>query len=134
MAEHNALGEEGEAEARFYLMMKGYSLLDCNWRYGKLEIDIIAEWHGEIVFVEVKTRRDEHFAAAKDAVTLLKQRNIVAAGRAYLAQHNLYNKAYSFDIITVVGTHHPFEITHYRNAYREDEVWEKSHYRSEFEV
>ena len=58
MADHNELGREGEDEALLYLTQKGYTLLARNWRIGHLEIDIVAEWFGEIVFVEVKTRRD----------------------------------------------------------------------------
>lgn len=72
MADHNELGREGEDEALLYLTQKGYTLLARNWRIGHLEIDIVAEWFGEIVFVEVKTRRDEHFAPAAEAVTLHK--------------------------------------------------------------
>ena len=57
MADHNELGREGEDEALLYLTQKGYTLLARNWRSGHLEIDIVAEWFGEIVFVEVKPRR-----------------------------------------------------------------------------
>lgn len=73
MSEHNELGRIGENEAAYYLALKGYTLLDRNWRREKLEIDIVAEWHGEVVFVEVKTRSDEHFASAAEAVTLQKK-------------------------------------------------------------
>ena len=54
MASHNILGQIGEEEACRYLIRKGYTLLDRNWRIGHLELDIIAEWYGEIIFVEVK--------------------------------------------------------------------------------
>ena len=49
MATHNELGRLGEDEALFYLTLKGYHLLDRNWRFEHYEIDIVAEWHGEIV-------------------------------------------------------------------------------------
>lgn len=102
MADHNLLGQEGERQAMLHLMHKGYTLLEHNWRSGHLEIDIVAEWHGEIVFVEVKTRRNEDFAPAAEAVTLYKKRNLIAAARAYLAYHHLIGQPYSYDIITVV--------------------------------
>lgn len=82
MSEHNELGRIGENEAAYYLALKGYTLLDRNWRREKLEIDIVAEWHGEVVFVEVKTRSDEHFASAAEAVTL--QKNAISL---LLAEH-----------------------------------------------
>lgn len=134
MAEHNLLGREGERQAMLYLSLKGYTLLDCNWRYEHLEIDIIAEWHGEIVFVEVKTRSNEYFAPAIEAVNLQKKRNIIKAARAYLAYHRWIKKAYSFDIITVVGTQKPFTIQHIKHAYNEDEVWKATHRKRQFEV
>lgn len=134
MADHNELGRQGEEEAQFYLMQKGYKLLARNWRVEHYEIDIVAEWYGEIVFVEVKTRTSEDFAAAVDAVTLRKKLNLIAAGRAYLAYNNLRDVAYSYDIITVVGSAPPFEITHLRNAYTEREVWEQHRRRRAFEV
>ncbi len=134
MAEHNELGRLGEDEALFYLMRKGYKLLARNWRVDHYEIDIVAEWHGEIVFVEVKTRSSEHFAAAVDAVTLRKKANLISAGRAYLAYHNLRDVPYSYDIITLVGSAPPFEITHYRYAYSEGGVWKQINKRRPFEA
>lgn len=116
MAEHNILGERGEYEACRYLAHKGYTLHERNWRTSHLELDIVAEWYGEIVFVEVKTRHDEHFAEAKDAVTLRKKRNLVLAAREYLSAHGI-DKPFRFDVITVVGAAPPFRITHYPYAY-----------------
>lgn len=134
MADHNELGREGEDEALLYLTQKGYTLLARNWRIGHLEIDIVAEWFGEIVFVEVKTRRDEHFAPAAEAVTQHKKRNIIAAGRAYLAHNHLLGSPYSYDIITVVGKQRPFCITHLRHAYNEETVWKQRLHKRDFEV
>ena len=134
MADHNELGREGEDEALLYLTQKGYTLLARNWRAGHLEIDIVAEWYGEIVFVEVKTRRDEHFAPAAEAVTLHKKRNIIAAGRTDLAQNNLIGAPYSYDIITLVGRQRTFCITHLRHAYNEEGVWKERQHKRDFEV
>lgn len=135
MADHNELGRAGERAAMVFLENLGYTLRDCNWRDGHLEIDIVAEWYGEIIFVEVKTRTNENFAPAIEAVNLQKKRNIIAAGRNYMARNGLYGFPYTFDIITVVGAAPPFEITHVKDAYREREVWEKTHHRrAPFEV
>lgn len=134
MAEHNELGRIGEDEACYYLMHHGYSLLDRNWRDRHLEIDIVAEWHGEIVFVEVKTRRNEIFATARQAVTPGKQSRIIEAAHAYLAQHRL-DSPYRFDIITVVGEQRPFVVSHFPSAYGECRLRNYfKHRREEFEV
>ena len=71
---------------------------------------------------------------AKDAVDLQKKKNLVEAARAYLDYYHLRDVAYSFDIITVVGTEVPFKITHIKNAYTENEVWRQRHHKKEFEV
>ena len=89
MAEHNDLGRIGEDEACYYLAHEGYTLLDRNWRVGHLEVDIVAELFGEIIFVEVKTRSHEDAEQARLAVDLDKKRNLIAAAREYLHQHRL---------------------------------------------
>lgn len=129
MAEHNELGRRGEQEAMLYLIDKGYTLLDRNWHSSHLEIDIVAEWYGEIVFVEVKTRTNEDYAPAEEAVTLRKKERVIAAARHYLGLHGLTDRPYSYDIITVVGKERPFTIKHLVNAYREQQVWRLRHHR-----
>ena len=115
MATHNILGQIGEEEACRYLIRKGYTLLDRNWHMGHLELDIIAEWYGEIIFVEVKTRSNEDFAPAISAIDEEKFKNLRIAAGSYLHLHNL-DQPIRFDIITVVGTHRPFTITHYEGG------------------
>lgn len=136
MASHNELGAQGEHEALLYLMNEGYTLRDKNWRDGHLEIDIVAEWWGEIVFVEVKTRRDEKFAPAAEAVTLQKKRNLIEAAHAYLDRQCIAFRPYRYDIITVTGTQRPFNISHIKNAYTEQGVFQQGHRhaRDEFQV
>ncbi len=43
MAEHNDLGQAGEALAVAELRRLGYDILHTNWRFGKDEVDIIAK-------------------------------------------------------------------------------------------
>ncbi len=135
MAEHNELGRTGEDEACFYLLHAGYEILDRNWRAGHLEIDIVANLLGEIVFIEVKSRRDNRFDQARKAVTLSKKHKLVAAAHAYMAKHRLEELPYRYDIITVVGTQRPYCVTHFPFAYTEEGVrYHSRHRREEFEV
>lgn len=116
MAQHNTLGQRGELEAVRHLMHAGYTLHERNWRSGRLEVDIIAEWYGEMVFVEVKTRSDEAYMPATEAVNADKKQNLLQAARAYMAQ-NALDLPYRFDIITVVGHEAPFRVEHHINAF-----------------
>lgn len=48
----NALGRHGEDETCQYLIDHGHTILERNWRYGHLEIDIISLAGDGIHFVE----------------------------------------------------------------------------------
>ncbi len=116
MAWHNNLGTLGEEAACRYLGHKGYRLIDRNWRNKHLEIDIVAEWYGEIVFVEVKTRSETDFDRPSDTVGQDKIERLLRAGNAYMT-YNRLNQPFRFDIITVVGTQPPFEFHHVERAF-----------------
>lgn len=117
MAEHNLLGHAGEEAVCRYLVHKGYRLRDRNWRYGHLELDVVAEWLGEIVFIEVKTRSHEGLVAPRESVTHSKRQHLLDAGAAYLAYHRLDLAPFRFDVVEVVGTAPPFSIRHIENAF-----------------
>ena len=102
VAEHNAFGRLGEDEAALYLTSIGYTLLERNWRYGHEEIDLIADDFGEVVFVEVKTRRSERLATALGDVDRFKQMHLMSAAYAYLSRYNV-RPAFRFDVVTIVG-------------------------------
>lgn len=123
MAQHNLIGQLGEEVACRYLAQLDYHLLHRNWRCGHLEVDIVADDYGEIVFVEVKTRTSEHIADALDAVTLEKRKNLLQAAKAYMAYFCI-DRPYRFDVVTVVGQQPPFQITHIPNAFTPEGVAE----------
>lgn len=116
MAQHNLFGARGEEIACRYLARRGYRLLARNWRTGHVELDIVADYFGEIVFVEVKARRHEGVHTALEAIDRTKMLHLVEAARAFLRLHHLDARC-RFDVITVVGTHEPYTVTHYVSAY-----------------
>ena len=78
-------GAAGERIAGEYLKLIGYRLLEKNFRTGHLEIDIVASDRGCVVFVEVKTRKNDRFGDAFDAVKRNKISNIRKAACNYLS-------------------------------------------------
>lgn len=79
------LGEAGEQFVADYLKSKGYIIIKRNWRdsrYG--EIDIVAENHENIVFVEVKTRQSNALVSGIEAVDTKKQRRIKNASYMFM--------------------------------------------------
>ncbi|MFZ1654421.1 MAG: YraN family protein [Candidatus Moraniibacteriota bacterium] len=109
--ENQEIGKAGEDAAAAYLMAHGYRIRERNYantrglRLG--EIDIVAEKHGEIVFVEVKAAfiaggREDRLPEWQ--VTRAKLRKLEKAAGIYLKERRLENRAYSFDVVAVTFT------------------------------
>lgn len=82
----------------------GHVILERNWRYGHLEIDIISADNCGIHFVEVKTRQQHIQAPPQDNVNIAKQRRIVAAAKSYLRTSKKISSCADecfFDVIAV---------------------------------
>ena len=84
MASHNDLGTWGEQEATDFLLQKGYTILERDWKSGHRDIDIIAQKGDVLVFVEVKTRRNRLFTNPEEAIDYMKLRNLRAAINHYV--------------------------------------------------
>lgn len=108
------LGRDGENRAKRYLEAKGYIIRDCNWRFQKLEIDLIAEKDNTLVFVEVKTRKNEDYGEPELFVHLKKQKHLIRAANAYIEQFRITSEA-RFDIIGI--NNRQKEVTHIEGAF-----------------
>ena len=116
MSQHNEVGQWGEQTAALHLMHQDYQILERNWRFRHLEIDIIAEYLGEIVFVEVKTRSGGDFREARAAVHYDKRRHIMDAAHEYLRQNRLDN-VWRYDVITIIGNAARYRLRHEQRAF-----------------
>lgn len=119
MAAHNELGKWGEEMAAEYLQQKGYRIIERDWRSGNRDIDIIAQAPdlSTLVFVEVKTRKNEVIMRAADAVNPTKARNIALSANNYIKMHHV-DGLLRFDIITIVGTNaQNMKLEHIINAF-----------------
>lgn len=86
--------------AENFLLQKGFSILEKNWRYGHWEIDIIAKDKDITVFVEVKTRTGTHFGNPEDAVNTHKQEKLKSATEMYIQKQNIVGDI-RFDVISI---------------------------------
>lgn len=118
------IGRWGESLAAEYLRKKGYNIVGAGYRTRFGEIDLIAENKKFLVFVEVKTRKDDSFAPAREFVTAKKQSRIIACAKLYLEYERSDDKKQPrFDVIEVyapdgVETAAP-KINHIENAFTE---------------
>lgn len=85
------IGDAGERAAAEYLESIGYAILARNYcayegGYRVGEIDVIASKGETVVFAEVKTRKQGAMTAGVEAVDLRKQRKLIRAAYAWLAE------------------------------------------------
>ena len=112
-------GAWGERAARAFLEQRGYRTEATNFRTRFGEIDMIARDGKYIVIIEVKTRKNDRFAAAREHVTAAKQARVIAAAEAWLQAHPSGLQP-RFDVIEVYGEEGapvPPRINHLENAF-----------------
>lgn len=114
---HLTTGIKGEEIAVNLLRNKGYLILNQNWTFKHLELDIIAIDQNELVVVEVKTRTDPLVDDLNQVVNRKKQRNIVRAANAYIRYHQI-SLDVRFDIIWIrLSQHGKPVVEHIRGAF-----------------
>ena len=104
-ASHRA-GAWGERLAADFLENKGYRILGRNVRFGsRCELDLVARSPAPeaLVFVEVKTRRNEDFGRPASAVDRAKRRALGRAAVRYLRRVKAKPAHIRFDVVEVVG-------------------------------
>lgn len=116
MYQAHYLGQTGEEAALNYLKDNGYSIRQQNWRYRRIEVDIIAETPQYLVVVEVKSRRNTLFTDPYKAVNYAKVRRLVNAAHTYVQRYSIA-KEVRFDIIEVVSTPNGFTLNHIPDAF-----------------
>ncbi|MBS1635009.1 MAG: YraN family protein [Bacteroidetes bacterium] len=110
------IGDKGEALAVEFLLGRGFRILETNWKYKHLEIDIIAMDRNQLVIVEVKTRLNSQFGAPEEFVDLKKQKFLIKAANHYIEQHNVDAET-RFDIISVIHSGQQPQISHIPDAF-----------------
>ena len=81
------MGRWGEEQGAQWLRRHGFALFEAGWQCRFGEIDLIAQKGGYICFVEVKLRRDDRFAQAREFVDHHKQQRLRTSAQMYLAQN-----------------------------------------------
>ncbi len=98
-------GQIGENMAADVLRAKGYRIMRQNYRCKQGEVDIIAERHGHLSFVEVKTRQNFNFGRPCECITEDKKKHIRKAAYRYMEEireKGYYPIDYDFQVIEIV--------------------------------
>ena len=115
-----ALGKAYEEKAAAFLESRGYEILERNFSSPGGEIDLIARDGQYLVFVEVKLRKSDRFAAAAEYVDRRKQERIKSTAQMWLSTHPSGLQP-RFDVIEIyapegVETRRP-KIYHWEDAF-----------------
>lgn len=103
MIDKQTVGGRGEEMAAEYYENNGFYIAAKNFHSPFGEIDLIAESEDEVVFVEVKVRRDTAGYNPKEAVTASKIQKIRKTAEHYIYKSHIYNTLQPrFDVAEIV--------------------------------
>ena len=118
-------GDWGERQAETALRRAGFRVIGRNVRPDERdELDLVMRDGDVLVFVEVKTRKDESFGAPAEAVDRRKRHALSRAAVRYLVKLRR-PVCFRFDVVEVIGSpgDDP-EIRHIRNAFTLDRCYQ----------
>ncbi|MDE6547464.1 MAG: YraN family protein [Muribaculaceae bacterium] len=110
-------GRQAEDIVCEYLISKGYTVRERNWRpsTSKSEIDLIAQKDDTLIFVEVKARTDKDLDPA-EAMTHEKIKNVVRGANSYLRNQD-FDFYYRFDVASVSGNAEDYRLDYLEDAF-----------------
>jgi putative endonuclease len=110
-------GKQAEDLAVSFLKRKGYQIVSRNYRHQRGEIDIIANYFGTYVFVEVKSRSSTDFGMPEDSVHTRKETLVRQTAEHYLIWHDIRSPI-RFDVVSIVWLDaENTEISHFEDAF-----------------
>ena len=104
-----SVGNQAESAAIDFLKMKGFKLVERNWRTRVCEIDIVAEKDGTLYLIEVKYRRNGQQGSGLDYITNKKLQQMMFAASCWAQEHN-WEDSYELAAIEVASN---FKVTHF---------------------
>lgn len=96
------IGSQAEEDALQFLLRNGLDFLDRNYRCRFGEIDLIMQDGDELVFVEVRKRKNMDFGGAAQSVSYAKQSRLIKTAKHFLMKFRRV-PACRFDVIAMEG-------------------------------
>jgi putative endonuclease len=105
MTTRRQLGQQGEEAAAEYLEHAGFRVLEKNWRCPAGEVDIVAldRENGDLVIVEVKTRRGHGAGHPFQAVTPDKLRRLRTLALEWVRSHDGDHRNLRIDVVGITS-------------------------------
>ncbi len=96
-------GRKAERAACVYLEMRGFKIIEQNFRRPRCEIDIIAKKDDVIHLVEVKYRKTDAQGGGMDAITASKLKQMRYAAQT-LAEEYKWQGEYTLSAVEIAGS------------------------------
>ena len=119
LADRHKLGRWGERYTQKFFKKQGCRFVARNFscKYGEIDLIFMGS-EGGLVFIEVKTRRNERVRKAQQAVGFHKRRRIGYTAKRFIQQYKIKDKSLRFDVVAVIlGDKGSPQIRHYKNAF-----------------
>jgi putative endonuclease len=100
MAQHINTGKTGEGLAAEWLVRNGFTIIRCNWRHHRYEVDIIAGRKAVLHFIEVKTRRSLAFGNPEESVSRKKLGHVMEGAAGWLHRWPVYRRV-QYDVLAI---------------------------------
>ena len=95
-------GKKAEIAASVYLEMRGFKILERNWRRPRCEIDIIATKDDIVHFVEVKYRFNDEQGGGLEAITEAKVKQMRRAAWTWV-EESKWHGDYVLSAVEIAG-------------------------------
>jgi len=100
MNHNQTTGAKGEELAATFLIEKGFTIVERNWRFKQLEVDIIASKNNRLHFFEIKTRTSNKYGKPEESISTKKMNNLKNAAEEYQYLHPEW-KYVQFDAVAI---------------------------------
>lgn len=106
-----SIGDGAETEAVNYLLRRGHTIIERNWRTKYCEIDIISKKASTMYFTEVKHRASCRYGGGSAAITKKKQSQMTFAANYYRQTQKVRGLDMLLAVVTTIGS--PPEVEQY---------------------
>ena len=118
MSTNQELGKKSEQLACQFLEKNGLKLLEKNFNSRFGELDLIMQDSQELVFVEVRYRKNTNFGHTSETITYAKQSKIIKTASVFLQQHaKLAEYPARFDVVCLTGNVNDANIEWIKSAF-----------------
>ena len=112
------VGDSAEQLVASYLLKHGLKLVEKNYTCKLGEIDLVMQDGNTLVFIEVRSRKNQKFMHTFETIDLRKQRKIINTSLNFLQRYPAYrHQDIRFDAVAVIQNQKYSEIDWIKNAF-----------------